>query len=279
MHKNFTMKEPVIPTPFIDIFKKSDIGIDTWISDVFDLFSLGSVLALSRFTKRSGYPIKTLIYVLILWPFLEVRTIYAFCRKHLEHFTTARKDALYDLMARSDLSWRGLHGRLSSLLIRRSIGIKDLARAAFVLDDTTKGKRGKKMEGMCYHHDHTTGRTISGYQALHLGLVYEKGFYMLDCAIRLSKRLLHDRKQGHDNRDAASIRWKEASQKTKIQQATEMVNRAIRRGIKASYLLADSWFGCVEIINCALHHGLTPVLRMKRSKQYYLYGRNKYTPT
>jgi hypothetical protein len=277
MRRHVTIKNPVIPTPIIDIFKKSTIGIDTWVSDVFDLFSLGTMLSLSRFTKRSGYPIKTLIYVLILWPFLEVRSIYAFCRQHLEHFTTAKKDALYDVMARSDLSWRELHGRLCSLFIRRSISEKDLARAALVLDDTTKGKRGKKMEGVCYHHDHTTGKTISGYQALHLGLVHERGFYMLDCAIRLSNRLLRDRRQGHDNRDAGSRRWKEASRKTKIQQAIEMVNRAVQRGAKASYLLADSWFGCVEIINCALHHGLIPVLRMKRSKQYYLYDRKKYT--
>ena len=41
---------------------------------------------------------------------------------------------------------------------------------AFVLDDSIKNRRGKKMEGVSSHFDHVTGRHVMGQQVLTLGL-------------------------------------------------------------------------------------------------------------
>ena len=42
---------------------------------------------------------------------------------------------------------------------------------AFVLDDSIKARRGKKMEDVSSHYDHTTNHHVMGQQVLTLGLV------------------------------------------------------------------------------------------------------------
>ena len=48
-----------------------------------------------------------------------------------------------------------------------------------------------------------------------------------------------------------------------------MLEKALRMGFEASYLVADSWYGTKCIINAALELKLTAVLRMKRGNLKY----------
>ena len=52
-----------------------------------------------------------------------------------------------------------------------------------MLDDSIKTRRGKKMEDVSSHYDHTTNRHVMGQQVLTLGLATEEAFVPLDSQI------------------------------------------------------------------------------------------------
>ena len=72
---------------------------------------------------------------------------------------------------------------LASELARRVYQGNDLgprSQGAFVVDDTSQARAGRKVEGTSCYFDHTEGRTRKGHQVLHLGLAAEKGFLPLE---------------------------------------------------------------------------------------------------
>ncbi|WP_243641052.1 transposase [Parashewanella spongiae] len=64
-----------------------------------------------------------------------------------------KKDVLYDLLNREDLNWRKLQLYTAKKLIKQEG--KSKVRA-FVVDDSVKQRRGKKMPGVSSHFDHLT---------------------------------------------------------------------------------------------------------------------------
>ena len=49
----------------------------------------------------------------------------------------------------------------------------------------------------------------------------------------------------------------------------DIMRRAVRAGIKAGFVTADSWFGNKELMRAALSLDMTAILRMKRNKLQY----------
>lgn len=86
-----------------------------------------------------------------------------FSRKSLQCFTDARKDVMYDYLKREDVKWRRLHYQLARQVAKEH-KLMDHEIRAFVLDDSVKARRGKKMVGISSHFDHLTGRTVKGQQ-------------------------------------------------------------------------------------------------------------------
>ena len=68
-----------------------------------------------------------------------------FSRDALLSFSATKKDALYELLNREDLDWRKLQ-RLTAKKVVNANGKNQLS--AFVINDTVKTRRGKKMPGV-----------------------------------------------------------------------------------------------------------------------------------
>ncbi|MEZ5327252.1 MAG: transposase [Verrucomicrobiales bacterium] len=80
-------------------------------------------------------------------------------------------------------------------------------RRAFVIDDSIKTRRGKKVEGSSSHWDHTEGRTVRGQQVVELGIAGEAGFLPVDRQIFMGdKNAVHkpEDKDFSDKRNAAA---------------------------------------------------------------------------
>jgi hypothetical protein len=56
-----------------------------------------------------------------------------------------------------------------------------------------------------------------------------------------------------------------------------MLQRALRAGFSAAYVLADAWFGCKENILCCLENKLVGLFQMKRGNLAYEYQGHTYT--
>ena len=243
--------------------------IDNLFADTWRRLNLNALIKRAGFTKRSGIGITEAVFLLLLWKWLNMSSIAMFSRKALRTFSKARKDVMYDLLKREEINWRALNTRAAKAvyLHNRLAGSRV---KAFVLDDSIKTRRGKKMEGVSSHFDHVTGRHVMGQQVLTLGLATDEAFLPLDSQIYMSQVKARELiKPYKDGRSVAGKRYSEATEQSKPSMAANMMKRAIRSGMDADYVVADAWFGTKPMIRTALELDIGAVLRMKKSKMKY----------
>jgi len=228
---------------------------DTELSEGIQRHSLVGLLraAISRTRRTDGEPLPNVLCALLVWPLLKVKSIHCFCAE-LCQIRKGKVSVLYDFLGREDINWRGL----SSELARRVQQANDLgprSQRAFVVDDISQTRSGRKVEGTSCYFDHTEGRHRKGHQDLQLGLAAEKGFLPLEAQIVTGQKGTVDKpkdKPFHDQRSSAARDMRRAREHSKHQLFRDMLQRALRAGFTASYVLADAWFGCKENIGCCL---------------------------
>ena len=222
---------------------------------------------------------------LLMWPILKLDSIHCFCSE-LCQFMDLGKDnpqrpaeVIYDFWGREDINWRKFAQKVTHK-VYQELSFNQDPDLCFVVDDTLKARRGKKVEGTSQHHDHNSGKTLQGHQLLELGLVGEKGFIPLDRQIYMGNKNAITKPEGkefHDQRSACARDMKRAQEEDKNQMLKRMMKSAMQGGYRARYLLGDSWFGNKGNIQAALDLGLHCIFQMKRGKQIYLVDGKKHT--
>jgi hypothetical protein len=267
-------------TPVSDALKQPFSFPDTELAEGIHRHGLVGLLtrALSRKRRRDGEPLGNLLCALLTWPLLGLQSIHCFCAE-LGQILQGKVSVLYDFLGREDVSWRGL----SSQVARRVIQDNDLGprrHRAFVVDDSVQARAGRKVEGTSCHFDHTEGKTIRGHQVLQLGLASEQGFVPVDAQIVMSDVHPVDKrpdKPFKDQRSSAARDMRRSWEQNKHGLFRGMLQRALKAGLSAAYLVADAWFGCKENIALALDSGLIGIFQMKRGKLAYRYQGKSYT--
>ena len=267
-------------TPLSDALSQPLTFADTELAEGIQRHSLASLLraALHRQRRSDGEPLPNVLCALLVWPLLKVKSLHCFCAE-LGQILSGHVSVLYDFLGREDIHWRGLLGELA----RRVYQGNDLgprSQRALVVDDTSQARAGRKVQGTSCYFDHTEGRTRKGHQVLHLGLAGEKGFLPLEAQIVMGEKGRVDKpkdKPFKDQRSAAARDLRRAGQQTKHGLFREMLQRALRTGFRAAFVLADAWFGCKENIACCLENHLTAIMQMKRGLLAYRYHGRDYT--
>lgn len=266
---NDRTNNPLFPSIVDDVLRHSDHCVDNIFAQAWKGLNLNRLIRQLGFTKRTGVSINEALFLLLLWRWINVSSIAVFCRQALKTFSCAKKDVMYDLLKREDLNWRGLHATTAKAIYQQC-GMGASRLKVYVLDDTMKERRGKKMEGVSCHFDHTDGRYIMGQQVLTLGLATEDHFIPLDSQIYVSQSKPQELIRAYkDQRSVTAKRYTEATTLSKPEMANAMLARAVRQNIQADYLAADAWFGTKASIQMARSLGLTAVLRMKKNKLKY----------
>ena len=121
-----------------------------------------------------------------------------------------------------------------------------------IIDDSTYDRsRSKRVELLAWVHDHTGGRSIKGFRLLTMGWSDGASFLPLDFILcssaDASKRLQGIRKE-MDKRCCGYKRRMEAMVKSTSHLET-MVKRVLARGIRADFLLMDSWFSFPALLD------------------------------
>ena len=88
-----------------------------------------------------------------------------FSRQSMQCFTDSKKDVMYDYLQREDVNWRSLHVKIAQQVVKEH-KLNSCETKAFVVDDSVKIRRGKKMAGVSCHFDHLAGKTVMGQQTL-----------------------------------------------------------------------------------------------------------------
>jgi hypothetical protein len=267
-------------TPLSDALSQPFTFADTEIAEGIQRHSLGGLLATAMNRKRrsDGEPLMRVLCALLIWPLLKVDSIHCFCAE-LCQILSGKVSVLYDFLGREDVNWRGL----SSELARRILQQNELGprrQRAFVVDDTSKARAGRKVQGTSCYFDHTESRLRKGHQMLQLGLAAEKGFLPVECQLVMGEKSAVDKPQDKpfkDQRSSAARDLSRAREQNKQKRFRDMLQRAVRAGFSALYVLADAWFGCKENILCCLENDLIGIFQMKRGNMAYQHRGANYT--
>jgi len=261
-----------LPSLIGDLFSQHGLQIDNLFATLWTKMHIATLLHRAGFHKRSGIEVTQVVYLLLLWVWLKTESIGMFSRDAMQSFTDAKKDVMYDYLKREDVNWRRLHCQVAQQVVMEH-KLNTQTIKAFVLDDSVKIRRGKKMAGVSSHFDHLTGRTVMGQQVLTLGYATEEIFLPLDNQIYISSKKIQEQEQDfHDGRSIVAKRYRESLAMSKPEMASNMVNRALTKGFAADYLLADAWFGNKTTLRLTQATDLTAILRMKKDKTLYRYN-------
>jgi len=250
------------------------------IQRAFSFLNFGTLLSRTRIQKKDGYHTGHLLFILTLLPLLKIDTVHSFCLKGWYHWSMGKKDSFYRFKQRN-YRWRTfMYKVISNISDALSFNRYSLEERYFVLDDTILMKRGRDMENVSYIHDHNLNRSVLGFCVVTLGLFTGQNFYPIDFAYRFGKKRhpkSPDEKIG-DPRSISGQRNYEAKYKTKLDLSLQMIQSAFQRGIRAGYVLFDSWYAWPVLINAIrkIDEALHVICRLKDTKVLYEYKGKPY---
>jgi len=255
--------------------EKRNLPMESEIKSAMETLKVSRMLARSAIMKKRGYATAVLFYWLILLPFLMKRITSLWSDAVIVRKINARKDTYYRFLNNERFNWRAFIFRLAVRIISIN-GKTPLKDAVLIIDDTIEKKTGEHMELVSYHFDHTSKRSVLGYQCVQLGYHNGRSFFPLDYAFSVSQnrpnryiRTIGKRTQGYKRRKEA--------EKKKTDLAIDMVSRAYAQGIDASFVLFDSWYSHDSFISNIMNIGYGVICRLKKGRVNYTYQGKSYT--
>ena len=258
-------------------------GINLYLSSVdnfFRKFNVKTSLNRSNIRKLKGvHPIVILSYIIAL-PFIGKNFYQGIANNHLLPF---KKDVAYSFLRSEKFNWRKFLILLSVKIISFIDSLTNKSRyKVLILDDSTIEKpRSKVVELLARVFDHANNRYLKGFRFLNLSWSDGFSFIPIDFCL-LSSQKKHNRYKNItktlDKRTCGYKRRKEALSKI-TDLIVPLVSRALNAGIKADYLLMDSWFGLPSIIS-QLHQHINVICMLKKtSKVLYQFNGSLLTLT
>jgi hypothetical protein len=202
--------------------------------------------------------------LLLLFPLFMVKNTFHYSDSSLARIISCKKDVFYRFMENGSFDWRKIVYRINLQLLNKVIlrneDNKSKDPVCLIIDDTDLPKTGAKIEKIGRIFSHVTHSSLLGFKALFLCRTDGKTQTVLDFSLhgeegkRPEKPFGMTKKQRdkqyskvREETEAVHKRIGEYTQ-SKIEKAIEMVEHAIREGIRFDYLLADSWFTCTDIV-------------------------------
>ncbi|MHB8983733.1 MAG: IS4 family transposase [Carboxydocellales bacterium] len=274
------MRKPV--KEIENVLQNHGYSIDTIIFDVMKTFKLKTLCHQVGFKKQEGYSASEIVTLMLMLPLMLLKSINALYKSEFQKVTAMKKDAIYRLKNNERMPWRALLLAFAKQFQHLVNPQKEIAdKSAFILDDTTQAKTGRRIEQITKVFDHVAGRKGSklGFKNLTLGLFDGKSFNPLDFSLHAEKPLKKARhrkeqykKQRHPKSSGAK-RIRECNV-SKITNGLAMLKRAVKQGFRANYVLVDSWFSSHDFIQTVRGLGKKPmhlICGIRQDKRKYTY--------
>ncbi len=240
------------------------------ISSFMGDFQIGTLLNKSGIRKLKGVSPLMLFSSIFMLPF-EGNNFYRgiVTNKDLPF----RKNAAYDLLRNPRYNWRRFMLSLAVKVCNFFSRLTSEEREkVLIFDDSTYDRsRSKAVELLAWIFDHNSGRSMKGFKLLTLGWSDGASFLPLDfvlCSSAKAQKRLQDINKELDKRTCGYRRRLEATTKS-TDHLEGMVKRALAVGIKADYVLMDSWFCWPKILAQLGKH--LPVICMAKDMPRVLY--------
>ncbi|TVY07048.1 IS4 family transposase [Paenibacillus cremeus] len=247
-------------------------------STMFSTLRIGHLLRQAGIRKSFGLPALS-VFQLIFTLIFQQRSWSRLLES--SRSTLPGKDVVYRFLNHPGFAWRRFFQTLSLNVIQRFESLTSTTRVrVFIVDDSVlKRNRCKKAELLARVHDHTTGRFVRGYNMLTLGWSDGFSFAPIDFVMLSSAKLanrfcemkeqLSKRTQGYKRRLEAFSRKPDA--------VMALLDRAIKAGFAADFILMDSWFTQAPLLRALMSKGLHVIGMIKDMKQRYRVGDKRMT--
>jgi len=250
-----------------DVLQNHGYSIDTIIFNVMKTFKLKMLCNQVGFIKQDGFSTTEIITLIVMLPLMLLKSVNALYKSEFQKVTAMKKDTIYRLKNNEKMPWRALLMAIAKQFQHLVNPQKEIAdKSAFILDDTTDAKTGRRIEKISRVFDHVAGRkgTKLGFKNLTLGLFDGKSFNPLDFSLHAEKPLKkarHRKEQYKKQRDPKSFGAKRIREcnVSKIENGLNMLKRAVKQGFRAKYVLVDSWFSSHEFIQTVRGLGKEPM--------------------
>lgn len=220
------------------------------INSFFSRFEINKILNQSEIKKVRGFKVKDVVIKITELAF-EQKNFYQGIVNNKE--IGFGKTVGYDLLNNSRYNWRLFLLRIVTIVINTFLKplTTEKREAVLILDDSSYPRnRSKKVELLAKVYDHVTQKYFKGFRLLPLCWSDGNSLIPVDFAL-LSSNKAENRYQGInekiDKRSCGYKRRMEAISKT-TELIVPMLKRVLKKGIKAKYLLMDSWYGMPSII-------------------------------
>ena len=256
---------------------------------IYDVFKSKRIDNLFVEYKSKGLAFATLFYQLIEMTILNF-TVHQYSTRN-DDLSKGKKDVYYRLKNDPRIDWRVI----IYMIVNRFLFIAKTNQeepsdkpSCFIADDTVLPKRGKTIEGIGKVFDHKDHGYKLGFKGLFLSFCDGKSFLPIDFSLHSEKGKREDmpfglkksevKKQSRKIRklDLAGAKRKEELTKPKNIVLVEMIKRAWRKGLRAEYLLVDSWFIDEALINFILKSRMFLLGMCKMDKRLYDYKGKEY---
>lgn len=231
------------------------------LMSLFGRFGLQQTLRRLGMEKQQGVSALQLIISLCLFR-INGESIFSMYRKDFHSLLETGKNCYYRMLNRESMDWRTLLMRMSVrfLAILRKEGAEENGQPrCYIVDDTTLEKTGVSMEGVSRVFDHVKHKCVLGYKLLLLAFFDGRSTIPVDFS-------LHREKGDEKNYGLSEEEWEGQYRKKrnpsnpnqqrekeldakKMDNALEMMKRAWKAGLRATYALCDSWFTYEKFIH------------------------------
>ena len=221
----------------------SDQGINR-ISQILSTLKVSQLLRQSGIRKSYCYSCFA-VFQSIFQLVFQSRNLYQIM--HSAHADTQPgKDVYYRFLNEPRFNWRRFYQSLVQKVVDKFEELTSSERVrVFIVDDSTVSRnRSQKVELLACVYDHVYHKYLKGFQLLTLGWSDGFSFAPLDFAMMSSAKennRYNEVREGLDKRLCGYARRKEAMLH-KPEVVVQMIDRALRAGLSADYLLMDSWF-------------------------------------
>jgi hypothetical protein len=245
----------------------------------FKELKLGKLLNKSGIRKAQGASAYSVFQFLLLLVFQGKNLFRFLSSKHKEEAFS--KNTYYRFLNESKYNWRKF---LCLLAVTVTGYFSTLTRPervnVLVLDDSVvRRNRSKKVELLAKVYDHVFHRYIKGFTMLTLGWTDGYSFAPVDFDMLSSANEANRIQEASTDADKRTNGYKrrKAAISKKTEAAVQMVKNALATGIRADYVLMDTWFTTEPMICSILKLGIDVIGMVKQMNQKYIYDGQEYT--
>lgn len=255
-----------------------EIQIQCEFGDAIRELQISKLLQKSNIKGKSGKSFYEVFQFLLLLVFQKCN-LYHFLNSKKQD-TTFSKNTYYRFLNNSSFNWSKFITLLSAKIIAYFDTLTKPNRVmCLVLDDSVVTReRSKKVELLSFVFNHVIGKTVKGFNMLTVG--WTDGFSFIPVGFNMMASANADKRivESNDGIDKRSNGYKtrKDSMVQKPDAAIKLIQNALNAGIKASYVLMDTWFTNEPFISKVLAEGLDVIGMLKDNKQFYCYKGKKY---